>query len=93
MPHSMKLTVVTVGQQTVVSQGVSVKAVKVSFSTPSTRVRIDHRSSCTGVPAFIPHDIIQNPKLVALAACLKVTPEQQAIYTKPLISTINKSKQ
>ena len=35
----------------------SVETEEVSFSTPSTRIRSYHRSSCTGMPAFIPHDI------------------------------------
>ena len=36
--------------------------------------------------AFIPHDIIQRPKLVALATRLKMTPTQQSAYTEALIS-------
>ena len=52
----------------------SVEAVEVSFSTSSTRIRNYQRSSHTGMPAFIPHDIVQSPELVALVTHLKMTP-------------------
>ena len=58
----------------------------VGFATPSPRVRSHYRSAHTGTPAFNPHDIVCRPKLVALATRLKMTPSQQAIYTKALIS-------
>ena len=57
----------------------------VGFATPSTRVR-NHESAHTGTSAFILHDIVHWPKLVALATRLKMTPSQQAIYTRALIA-------
>ena len=48
--------------------------------------RSHHRSSRIGTPAFIPHDIIQRPQLVAVATRLKITPTQQAAYTAALIA-------
>jgi len=58
-------------------------AASVSFGkTP----RSHHRSTRTGTPAFITHDIIQRPKLVAIATRLKMTPAQQAAYTATLIA-------
>lgn len=53
-------------------------------STSST-LRTHHRTARTGTTAFIPHDIMQRPKLVALATRLKMTPTQQAAYTKAFI--------
>ena len=44
-----------------------------SIMTP----RSHHRSIQAGTPVFIPHDIIRQPKLVALATRLKMTPAQQ----------------
>lgn len=38
-----------------------------------------------GTHAFIPHDIIKRPKLIALATRLRMTPAQQAAYSKALI--------
>lgn len=52
-----------------------------SMSTP----RSHHRTGRTGTVAFIPHDIIKRPKLVAIATRLKMTPTQQAAYTEALI--------
>jgi hypothetical protein len=49
-------------------------------------MRRHRRSSRTGTPAFFPHDIMQRPKLVALATRLKMTPTQQSAYTEALIS-------
>ena len=49
---------------------------------PDSQIRVAR----TGTTAFIPHDIIKRPKLVALATRLKMTPVQQAAYTKALIS-------
>lgn len=51
----------------------------------ATTPRSHHRTKRTGTTAFIPHDIIKRPKLVALATRLKMTPAQQAIYTEALI--------
>ena len=45
-----------------------------------------HRRTRTGTAAFIPHDIIQRPALVALATRLQMTPTQQSAYTEALIS-------
>lgn len=52
----------------------------------STTTERSHRRTRTGTTAFIPHDIIKRPKLVALATRLKMTPAQQAIYTEALIA-------
>lgn len=48
--------------------------------------RRHRRTARIGTPAFIPHDIVKRPKLVALATRLKMTPAQQAIYTEALIA-------
>ena len=56
--------------------------VDISTTTP----RSHHRTARTGTTAFIPHDIMKRPKLVALATRLKMTPVQQAIYTEALIA-------
>ena len=56
--------------------------VDISTTTP----RSHHRTTRMGTTAFIPHDIIKRPKLVALATRLKMTPTQQAIYTEALIA-------
>ena len=53
--------------------------------TNSTASSSHHRTVRTGTSVFIPHDIIQRPKMVALATRLQMTPAHQAIYTKALI--------
>lgn len=55
------------------------------FITPRTS-RSHKRIARTGTPAFIPHDIIQRPKLVQLATRLKMTPVQQAAFTEALVA-------
>lgn len=56
-------------------------------SVPSGKTpRSHHRSIRTGTPAFIPHDIIQRPKLIAVSTRLKITPTQQVAYTSALIA-------
>jgi len=52
----------------------------------TTSKRSHHRTKRTGTTAFIPHDIIKRPKLVALATRMKMTPAQQAVYTEALIN-------
>jgi hypothetical protein len=52
---------------------------------PSTTPQ-KHRRTRTGTPAFIPHDIMQRPKLVALATRMTMSPAQQAAYTEAMIS-------
>ena len=47
--------------------------------TPSIRERK------TGTIAFIPPDILSRPSLVSLATRLKITPMQQAAFTRGLI--------
>lgn len=54
-------------------------------STSSGGTRSHHRTARTGTKAFIPHDILKRPSLVSLATRLKMTPAQQAIYTKAVI--------
>ena len=39
----------------------------------------------SGTDAFIPHDILKSPRLVSLAARIKMTPAQQAASTKTFI--------
>lgn len=53
-----------------------------STKTPSR----NHHQTCKGTPAFIPHDILTHPKLVALATRMNMSPAQQAAYTEALIS-------
>lgn len=43
------------------------------------------RKARPGTPAFIPHDILRSPKLVSIAARMKMTPTQQAAFTKAII--------
>lgn len=62
----------------------SIADADVDIST--TTQRSHHRTTRTGTAAFIPHDIIKRPKLVALATRLRMTPAQQAIYTQALIA-------
>jgi hypothetical protein len=57
-----------------------------ALATPRRIPDSHKRVARTGTTAFIPHDIIKRPKLVALATRLKMTPVQQAAYTKALIS-------
>ena len=57
-----------------------------SVSSLTANLRSHKRTARTGTPAFIPHDIIKRPKLVALATRLKMTPAQQATYTEALIA-------
>lgn len=52
------------------------------------KLRSHHRTVRTGTTAFIPHDIVRRPKLVALATRLKMTPTQQASYTQALIAEV-----
>ena len=47
---------------------------------------IGRRKSLTGSSAFIPHDIMKRPNLVGLATRLKMTPTQQAAYTKAVVA-------
>ena len=47
--------------------------------------RLHKRIKKTGTEAFIPHNILQSPKLTSLAARMKMKPAQQAAYTKALI--------
>jgi len=47
--------------------------------------RSHKRVGRTGTVGFIPHDIVKRPKLVALATRLRMTPTQQAAYTKAFI--------
>lgn len=44
-----------------------------------------HRRVREGTKAFIPHNILQSPKLVSLATRMKLTPTQQAAFTKAFI--------
>jgi hypothetical protein len=52
---------------------------------PQTASRNRHRSVRAGTEAFIPHDILKRPSLVSLATRLKMTPTQQAAFTRGLI--------
>ena len=56
-----------------------------NFETPKTSKRCHHRSSHTGTSAFIPHDILKRPRLVALAIRLNMSAAQQATFTAALI--------
>lgn len=48
--------------------------------------RSHHRISRTGTSAFIPHNILQRPGIVALASRLKMSASQQATFTSALIT-------
>lgn len=61
---------------------------EVITTTPTTPVRRDrshHRVKRTGTTAFIPHDILRRPKIVALATRMNITPTQQSSFTRALI--------
>lgn len=53
-------------------------------STSTSTPRSHHRKR-SGTSAFIPHNILQSPKLVSLATRIKMTPAQQAMFTTGLI--------
>ena len=55
-------------------------------STSARTPKSHHRAVRTGTTVSIPPNILQRPKLVALATRLKMTPAQQAIYTEALIT-------
>jgi hypothetical protein len=55
------------------------------LETPKERKRDHHRSSHTGTSAFIPHDVLKRPRLVALATRLNMTAAQQATFTAAVI--------
>lgn len=44
-----------------------------------------HRVARPGTAAFIPHDILKNPRLVSLAARMKLSPAEQAAYTQAIV--------
>lgn len=71
-----------------VDSEVDTSSVGANVDISSTTPRTHHRATRIGTPAFIPHDIIKRPKLVALATRLKMTPAQQATYTKALIAEV-----
>ena len=54
-------------------------------SSSDATPKCHHRRNRTGTAAFIPHDIIQRPKLVTIATRLKVTPIKQTAYIETLI--------
>ena len=54
-------------------------------NTNSRKRRSHHRSTFTGTSAFIPHDILKRPSVVAVATRLGITPTQQAAFTEALI--------
>ena len=48
--------------------------------------RSHHSSTRPGTAAFIPHDIMHRPKLIAIETLLKMANDQQAAYTGTLIA-------
>ena len=56
-----------------------------NFETPKTSKRCHLRSSHTRTSAFISHDILKRPRLVALATRLNMSAAQQATFTAALI--------
>ena len=50
-----------------------------------TPKRVHRRTTRPGTAAFFPHNILRSPKLVSLATRLKMTPTQQATFTKAII--------
>lgn len=55
----------------------------VEVQIPSSRRH--KRIARPGTTAFIPHNVLRSPRLVALATRIKMTPSQQASFTKALI--------
>jgi len=56
------------------------------FKIPQqTPVKVHRRETRTGTAAFIPHDILKSPKVVSLATRMKISPAQQAAFTKAII--------
>lgn len=53
--------------------------------TSTDTKRSHHRKKRTGTSVFIPHDILQRPKLVSLATRMKLTPAQQSAFTEAFI--------
>ena len=51
----------------------------------SSQRKTHHRTARPGTAAFIPHDILKNPKLVSLAARMQLSPAEQAAYTQAII--------
>lgn len=54
-------------------------------STPTGPRRKHRRVVHSGTEAFIPHNIMKSPKLVALATRMKMTPSQQAAFTEAFV--------
>ena len=57
-----------------------------AFATPGPSTgKTHHRVARPGTVAFISPDILKNPKLVSLAARMKLSPAEQAAYTQTII--------
>ena len=54
-------------------------------TTPTGPATKPHSRVFAGTGAFIPHNILQSPRLVSLATRMKMTPTQQAAYTEAFI--------
>lgn len=52
---------------------------------PTKHKKSHHRTARPGTSAFVPHDILKSPKLVSLATRIKLSPTEQAAYTKAII--------
>lgn len=59
----------------------------VPFKVPATNtaVKAHRRISRTGTTAFIPHNILKSERLVSLATRMKLSPAQQAGFTRAII--------
>lgn len=60
----------------------------VNFTQRPTTPKSHKRTKRTGTEAFVPHDILKSPRLVSLAARIKMTPAEQAAYTKAFVDEI-----
>ena len=56
------------------------------FAVAASQTSRRTQKVCRGTSGYFPHDILRRPKVVALAARLKMTPAQQAAYTEALIA-------
>ena len=52
---------------------------------PTRSTRTHHRQKRPGTAAFVPYNILKSRRLVSLATRMKLTPAQQAAFTKAVI--------
>ncbi|KAJ4939573.1 hypothetical protein JOQ06_029018 [Pogonophryne albipinna] len=54
--------------------------------SPTSEGEPSHKRKKTGTNVFIPHDILSRPSVVSLATRLKMSPTQQAAFTRGLVA-------